>query len=248
MQGSRAEPVRAYSVMRAVRALELLAFRPMSAPELAHALQTAERTARRLLQRLELEEHVTMTGGYRRRYHLTLRLAVLGRQAIARTQWLRTAVPFVAALAGRTRATAQLWIPAYTDVACVLEARPGGPLPEPMLGTLVAAQESAPGKVLLAHREPWRESVLRADVGDGVHALTLGDELRRIRAGGRAIKHHQGGPGLAIAAPVLVGADATAAIGISFSHARVADVVDALAGHVVDIAGALGEALTRPDS
>ena len=52
--GARAESrCRAYAAMRTVQALERLAFSPLSAPELATALEIHPRTARRLLQRLE---------------------------------------------------------------------------------------------------------------------------------------------------------------------------------------------------
>jgi len=96
------EPVGAYPVMNTVRALERLAFRSLSAPELAHAIQIHERTARRLLRRLAAEEYLTLGAGPRRRYQLTLRLAALGRQALAHTDWPRHAAPWVAALAAQS--------------------------------------------------------------------------------------------------------------------------------------------------
>lgn len=146
--------------MRTVQALERLAFSPLSAPELATALQIHPRTARRLLQRLELEDYVSSPTGPRRRYHLTRRLAALGRQAIARDELPGIAAPWVAALAGRTGHVATLWIPAYADVVCVLRADPDGPVPDAMLGDLEPANATAPGKALLAHRDAWRDSIL----------------------------------------------------------------------------------------
>jgi DNA-binding IclR family transcriptional regulator len=241
--------VHAYGVMRTVRALELLAFRSMSAPELAHALPTAERTARRLLQRLALEEHVSQAAGHRRRYHLTLRMPVLGRHALARNSWLQGAAPSVAALATRTRATAQLWVPAYADVVCVLEARPGGPVPEAILGELLPAHQSAPGQVLLAHRESWRERVLDwlRDRSRAVDARDLAEELRRIRTRGHAIAHGGASTGVSvISAPVFLSADAHAALSIAFSRARAGDVIDPLVARVVRDAGALVVAPGRP--
>ena len=58
------EPLRAYAAMRTMRALERLAFSPLSAPELALALQIHPRTARRLLQRLELEDTSSPRSGH----------------------------------------------------------------------------------------------------------------------------------------------------------------------------------------
>jgi Recombinase/Recombinase zinc beta ribbon domain len=89
------EPVGAYPVMRTVQALERLAFGALSAPELAASLQFHQRTARRLLRRLEVERYVTNTG-VRRRYQLTRRLAALGRQAIAHDDLPLLAAPWVA--------------------------------------------------------------------------------------------------------------------------------------------------------
>jgi IclR family transcriptional regulator, acetate operon repressor len=132
-RGAGPEPLRGYQAMRTVRALERLAFGPMSPPELAASVRIDPRTTRRPLARLAAEDYVRQTGDRRHRYQLTLRLAALGRQAIAHTAWLHTAAPWVANLAARTSHTAHLWIPSYGDVACVLHAHPDGAVPEPML-------------------------------------------------------------------------------------------------------------------
>jgi DNA-binding IclR family transcriptional regulator len=116
--------VGAYQALHTVRALERLAFRALSAPELSVALQIHQRTARRLLRRLAAEDYVTLTAGPRRRYQLTRRLAALGRRAFAHDELPRIAAPWVAALAGRTGHVATLWIPSYVDVVCVLRADP----------------------------------------------------------------------------------------------------------------------------
>ncbi len=71
---------------------------------------------------------------------------------------------------------AQLWIPCYTDVVCILDADPLGPVPEPMLGQLAPAHARAPGKALLAHRPPWRDSLL-AGPPQRLTERTLGEAL-----------------------------------------------------------------------
>jgi DNA-binding IclR family transcriptional regulator len=154
------EPLRNYQAMRTLQALERLAFAPLSAPELAASLQTSQRTARRLLRRLEAERYVALAEDARRRYRLTHRLAAIGRQAMAHDPLARTAASWVAELATATDRVATLWLPCYADVVCVPHAEPLGPAPQPMLGALVPAQASAPGKALLAHREAWRDSLL----------------------------------------------------------------------------------------
>jgi DNA-binding IclR family transcriptional regulator len=248
-----AEPVRAYPVMHTVRALERLAFRPMSAPELALALQINVRTARRLLRRLEVEDYVTTTPGYRRRHQLTLRLAALGRQAIDRAPLPRTAAPWVATLAAQTGRPAGLWIPSYAHSLCILAARPGGPLPEPELGELAPAHASAPGKALLAHREPWRDSLLTRPLqGHTDRTLTdprdLNAELERTRRRGYATDHAEHQPDAhAIAAPVFLADDPIAALSTTFNadDTNEADL-DALAANVTSIAAALSNALDDP--
>jgi DNA-binding IclR family transcriptional regulator len=81
------EPIRAYGAMNTVHVLERLAVQPMSTRELADNLQINQRTARRILQRLELEHYVTpIKAANRRRWHLTPRLPQLGRVAETSTQ------------------------------------------------------------------------------------------------------------------------------------------------------------------
>jgi DNA-binding IclR family transcriptional regulator len=244
------EPLRAYAAVRAVQALERLAFSPLSAPELATALQIHPRTARRLLQRLELEEYATPSPGRRRRYHLTRRLAALGRQAIARDDLPRIAAPSVAALAAHTAHVATLWIPCYADVVCILHADPDGPVPEAMLGDLEPAHATAPGKALLAHRDAWRESILAQPLRRHTpRTLTdprdLAAELARVRSRRFAAdngEHHEDVH--AIAAPVLQAGNAVGALAVSLTaEESAATDLGALATAVVHHAEALDAAI-----
>ena len=153
-----AEPVRAYAAMNTVRALERLAFTPLSAPELAAGLQVSVRTARRLLKRLALEGFVTQERGHRRRYHTTLRLAALGRQLLDHASLAQAAAPRLARLARDTASVAHLWIPGYGEqVVCAVHAdpRPGSPALG-VLCELASAAASAAGTVLLADRATRR--------------------------------------------------------------------------------------------
>jgi IclR family acetate operon transcriptional repressor len=244
------EPVGAYQIMRTVQALERLAFQALSAPELAAGVQVHPRTARRLLRRLEVERYVTNTDGGRRRYQLTHRLAAIGRQAIAHDPFVRAAAPWVAHLAAATGHIASLWLPCYADVVCVLDAEPGGPLPQPMLGDLEPAHATAPGKALLAHREAWRDCLLARPLQRHT-ARTLTDprelraELARVRARGHATdrgEHHEDVH--AIAAPVFLADDAIAAITVSLPAAKHATTdPHPLIAHTASAAAALTRTL-----
>jgi IclR family acetate operon transcriptional repressor len=215
--------VRAYSVMNTVRALERLALRPLSAPELAASLQIDERTARRMLRRLAVEGYVERGGGDRRRFRSSLRLASLGRQLVEHDPLVRLCAPSVAALARVTGATAHLWIPSYHDVVCVLhaDASTTAEEPEPMLRELLPAHTSAGGKVLLAHRQRWRASLVahgltRHTARTIVDARDLGAEMDRIRSRGYATDDRERGADTAsIASAVFVGDEAVASLGVS---------------------------------
>jgi IclR family acetate operon transcriptional repressor len=239
------DPVGAYQALRTVHALERLAFRPMSVPELAVALQVHQRTARRLLRRLAAEDYVTLVPGARRRYRLTRRLAVLGRQAIAHDDVLGLAAPWVARLATQAGQPAGLWIPCYADVVCVLHAEPHDPTPEQMLRELAPAHASAPGKALLAHRERWRESLLaqrlrRCTPRTLTDPRDLVADLRRVRARGYATDTGEHDPDhRAIAAPVFQDHDPIAAIAVS-----VIDDAPPLIGNLTGAAARLTGTLT----
>jgi DNA-binding IclR family transcriptional regulator len=70
-------PTEAYFITRTVRALEVLASGPHSAPQLAAALQIHPRTARRMLYRLADEGYVTRIDKPRPHFALTPRLATV---------------------------------------------------------------------------------------------------------------------------------------------------------------------------
>jgi DNA-binding IclR family transcriptional regulator len=167
--------VRAYAAMNTLRALEWLAFRPLSAPELADGLQIGEASARRLLQRLALEGYVVQEGGHRRRYRATLRLAAVGRQLVRHAALPQAAAPCVARLAATTGCTAHLWVRSFDDLVCVVHAPPPTrTVPEPQLAELIAAGERAAGSVLETARARARScTYLREAEGPAAAASVI---------------------------------------------------------------------------
>jgi DNA-binding IclR family transcriptional regulator len=234
-----------------MQALELLTFQELSAPELADALQVHLRTARRLLVRLAFEGYISEIPGWPRRYSLTLRLAAMGRQAIARAQLPQVAAPIVAALATKTEATAHLWMPCYRDVICLLRCEPDGGREGtgPMLGESVPAHASAAGKVLLAHRRAWRVSVLawpleRHTDRTITDTAELSDVLAVARNRGYATdrgEHARGSDG--IAAPVFLRGDAIAALGVTVDGADLDGIDDPVIARIAHFAATLSAAL-----
>src|SRR4051812_45369608 len=96
-----------------MQAIELLAFQPLSAPQVAAALDVHPRTARRLLSRLREDGYLSRSADGRRLYAPTLRLVSLAGQIAARNRLVTLAPPFMASLAERTATTVQLSIPSY---------------------------------------------------------------------------------------------------------------------------------------
>lgn len=238
----------AWCAARTMQALELLAFRPLSAPELATALGAHPRTARRLLGRLEQEGYVTRSHDARRRYSPTLRVVALASQVIARAPLPQAAVPFVARLHEQTSFTAHLAVPSYRDALCLVHANGTGPA-RAQVHELVPAHCTAIGKALLGWRAPWRNSVLsgpleRHTERTVVEPAALQREIAAARERGYATEDEEFQPRLrAVAAPVFVRGEAVAALGVS---ALDADVSEA-AARVVSVAGELSQALEERD-
>jgi IclR family transcriptional regulator, acetate operon repressor len=150
----------AFFVTRTMQAIEVLAFQPCSAPQVAGALRVHPRTARRLLNRLVAEGWLTRSDGRRRIYAPTMRIVALAAQLADRDPLAGAARPVVSRLHEETGATAHLAIPSYRSALCLVH-RAGGPDARPQLRELVPAHAAAAGKLLLAYRDPWRESVLQ---------------------------------------------------------------------------------------
>jgi DNA-binding IclR family transcriptional regulator len=237
-------PPEAYYVARTLQVLELLAFQPLSAPEVAATLQIHPRTARRILVRLHEEDYLTRSDDTRRRYSPTMRIVALGGQVVAHSPLTAHGLPVVQTLHEQTGAVAHLFVPSYLSVVCVLHADGEGAVTvHPR--ELVPAHCTAPGKALLAWRQRWRDSVLgRALERHTEHTLVDPAELAReadaIRTRGYAIErgeHNEDVRG--VAAPVLVRGDAAAALSVSGPELDPRRV----AGRVVALAAELSTAL-----
>jgi DNA-binding IclR family transcriptional regulator len=170
----------AWHVTRTLRAMELLAVEPRSAPELADALGVHVRTARRVLKRLEMEGYVTVTEDRRRRYRPTMRVVALAGQVLERAELTGSAVPYVAALRERLGEACHLCVPSHLSALCLVHAPAGrGDTPRPQLRELVPCHCTAAGKALLAWRQPWRDAVLDQRLESFTDRTTVGPEALR---------------------------------------------------------------------
>jgi DNA-binding IclR family transcriptional regulator len=148
-----------FFVTRTMQALEVLAFQPSSAPQIAEALRVDARTARRLLNRLTGDGWLTRAEGRVRTYSLSLRVVALAAHFADRLPLAQAADVALRALHEQTGAVAHLTVPSYRHVLCLVQhAGCGDARPRPR--ELIPAQASAGGKLLLGHRDAWRESVL----------------------------------------------------------------------------------------
>jgi DNA-binding IclR family transcriptional regulator len=240
----------AWPVARTMQALEVLAFQPLSAPQVAEALAVHPRTARRLLNRLREEGYLSRTDDARRLYAPTMRIVALAGQIAERARLAGFAVALVRDLCERTGGDAHLAIPSYRSTLCVVHGAGGGEVAM-RLGELVPCHCTALGKALLAHRHAWRDSVLRLPLRACTRAtLTDPGALREAadaaRARGYAVEdgeHRAGTRG--VAAPVFApDGEAVAALGVSTGAAG---SLDDLIAEVVPAAAALTARLEARD-
>jgi DNA-binding IclR family transcriptional regulator len=147
-----------------------------------------------------------------------MRLVALAGQVVERSSVARSARPYVSLLRERTGATAHLVVPSYQSVMCLVHAGPGHEDTRPRVRELVPAHATAGGKVLLAWRDRWRESVLGEPLARHtdttiVDAGALRRALEQVRAQGHAIEDGEYQAGVrAVAAPVLIAGEAVAAL------------------------------------
>jgi DNA-binding IclR family transcriptional regulator len=200
----------AWHVTRTLRAMELLAVAPRSAPELADGLGVHVRTARRVLKRLESEGYVVMSDDRRRRYRPTMRIVALAGQVVERAELTETAVPHVAALRRRLGRGCHLCVPSYLSALCLVhDAGDVGSGCRPHLRELMPCHCTAAGKALLAWRESWRDAVLAESLESFTDRTTTGPEslrreLARTVARGYAVEDREYEPDTrGLAAPVF---------------------------------------------
>jgi DNA-binding IclR family transcriptional regulator len=253
----------AWHVTRTLRAMELLAVAPRSAPELADGLGVHVRTARRVLKRLESEGYVVLSDDRRRRYRPTMRVVALAGQVVERAELTQTAVPHVAALREELGKGCHLCVPSYLSALCLVhDAGDVGSGCRPHLRELVPCHCTAAGKALLAWRESWRDAVLAEPLESFTDRTTTGPEslrreLGRTVARGYAVEDREYEPDTrGLAAPVFAGTgEAVAALAVVAPTAdlpadRYSEVGDAVMRAAAELSHELGfvAAAEQPDA
>jgi DNA-binding IclR family transcriptional regulator len=215
-----------------MRILELLAFAPLSIPQLAATLHAHPRTVQRVVLRLVEDEYLTCIDERRRLYVPTMRLVALAGQIVENAPLARQGRPYARLLHERTNATAHVVVPSYQAVVCLVHCSAHADDLRPRLRELVPAHSTAGGKVLLAWRDRWRENLLaepleRFTDRTIVDAGALRRALTHIREQGHAVEDGEYQDKVyAVAAPVLVGDTAVAAL--TLTSTRRADVTKAV--------------------
>jgi DNA-binding IclR family transcriptional regulator len=238
---------------RTMQAIELLAFQPCTAPQVAAALQVHPRTARRLLNRLVADGYLTRTEGERRVYAPTMRIVALAGQVVERSELTSVAMPIVSRLHDEMGGTAHLVVPSYRSALCLVHCAGGGAaIVRPQIRELVPCHATAAGKALLAYRDRWRESVLSTPVERHtdrtlIDPADLRRETIRIRQHGYAVEDREYQAEVrAVAAPVFSHeGEAIAALGLSAPASRLPSrrltvVGERLTGFALELSEALG--------
>ena len=176
-------PAEVFFVTRTMEAMELLAFQPASAPQIAGALRVHPGTARRLLNRLVEDGWLIRSEAVAEPTRRRCASSPSAAQLASRDLLPIAAKPIVDRLHEETGHAAHLCIPSYRS-ALRLVHRAGAPEARPQFRELVPAHAAAAGKVLLGHRDAGRASILgaAAAVADRAH----GRRARRGRARGCA--------------------------------------------------------------
>jgi DNA-binding IclR family transcriptional regulator len=235
-------------VARTMQVLELLAFQPLSAPQVAASLQIHPRTARRLLVRLHAEGYLTRGDDARRLYSPSMRVVALAGQIAARSPLTVRALPAVARLHEETGAAAHLAVPSYLSALCVVHADRACAA-RAHARELVPAHCSASGKALMGWRQGWRDSVLdhpleRHTERTIVDRPAVAREADATRARGYATEVEEFEAGVrAVAAPVFVAGEAVASLGLSGPGLE----IDAVVGRVVVLADELTTTMADGD-
>ena len=200
----------AWHVTRTLRAMELLAVRPRSAPELADALGVHVRTARRVLKRLDSEGYVMLSDDRRRRYRPTMRVVALAAQVVERAELPATALPHVTSLREQLGEGCHLCVPSHLFALCLVHDQgEGADGCRPHLRELVPCHCTAAGKALLAWRQEWREAVLAQTLARFTERTNVGPEslrreLARTVARGYSVEDREYQPDTrGLAAPVF---------------------------------------------
>ena len=232
-----------------MQALEVLSFEPSSAPQVAEALQVHPRTARRLLNRLAADGWLRRVDGARPLYAPTMRIVALAAQLAERAPVVRLGAAVARDLQATTGHVVHLAVPSYRSALRLLRIN-GDAGSRPQLRDLAPAHAIAGGKLLLAHRERWRESVLERPLEPVTERTVIDPDAVRAEADetcarGFATEDGEFRPGVrAIAAPVRdVSGDVVAALAVSGAERALADterVARLVAAAAGELTGQLG--------
>jgi IclR family acetate operon transcriptional repressor len=197
----------AYFASRAMQALEVLAFGPSTATQLANELLIHPRTARRLLNRMVHDGWLVRRDGPRPTYTPTMRIVALAAQLAQRAPLVRHALELADGLYRGPGDAVHLAVPSYRSALRLVRATPAAD-GVPAARDLAPANAIAAGKLLLAFRDPWREAVLASPLTPVTeHTLieptVLRADLVLTRERGYALEDEEFRPGLhALAVPV----------------------------------------------
>ncbi len=220
----------AFFASRSMQALEVLAFGPATATQVAEELQVHQRTARRLLNRMVTDGWLIRRDGPRPTYTPTMRIIALAAQLAHRTPLVRHATELAGELQALTGDAVHVAVPSYRSALRLVRVT-GDSGSAPALRDLAPANSIAAGKLLLAFRDPWRQVVLASPL-DAVTERTLAEpgalraDLERVLERGYAIEDEEFRAGVrAIAVPVHSGEEVVAALALS-SRAPLPDLVE----------------------
>ncbi|MGH2712496.1 MAG: IclR family transcriptional regulator [Thermoleophilaceae bacterium] len=244
--------IESWHVIRTLRAMELLAVRPRSAPKLADELGVHTRTARRLLKRLADQGYV-VRDDEEKTYAPTMKIVALAGQVVERAELSRIGLPFVRELREEVGETAHLSVSSYLSALCVVHDQGDQNGTRPHLRELVPAHATAAGKALMAHRSTWGDAILaqpleRHTERTLVEPEELSKDLLATRERGYAVEDREYQDNVrAVAAPVFKRTgEAIAALGFCATVERLpAGVVEAAGETVRRLAGALSTELGR---
>jgi len=236
--------------VRTLRALEVLAFTPTTAPRVAAELGVHPRTARRLLRQLREDGWVSYTREPPHIYAPTLRFVALAAHIGGRAPLATLTAAAVEQPHAATGLPATLSIPAYDATVCLVRSC-GEPAAGPLLTLPEPAHCTAAGKVLMAHREPWCRSILALPLmacteRTVTEPALLEREFGRIRVEGYAVADGEHVDGVCQVAAPIAGpdGDVLAAIGVTiYPGATPAFEPDSLAESVQTAARAATDAL-----
>jgi DNA-binding IclR family transcriptional regulator len=229
-----------------MQALEVLAFGPSTATQVAGELQVHPRTARRLLNRMVHDGWLVRRDGPRPTYTPTMRIVALAAQLAQRAPLVRYAHELAGELQARTGDSVHLAVPSYRSALRLVRAT-GEAGSAPAMRDLAPAHAIAAGKLLLAFRDPWREVVLTSPLS-AVTERTLVDpvalraDLAATRERGYAVEDGEFRPGRAALAMPVRGDDEEVVAALALSSGA---EVDALLQRADDLAATAGELSAR---